>query len=67
MIKIKVNGKEKDISENLSISKFLNENKINCEGVFVGYNGSVIRREKRDEIVLKDSDVLEIIKIVAGG
>lgn len=67
MIKIKVNGKEKEISDNISISNFLNENKINLEGVFIGYNGGIIRREKFNELILKDSDILEIIKIVAGG
>ncbi|MDR3244232.1 MAG: sulfur carrier protein ThiS [Elusimicrobiota bacterium] len=67
MIKIKVNGKEKEISDNISILNFLNENKINLEGVFIGYNGGIIRREKFNELILKDSDILEIIKIVAGG
>ncbi|MDR3049565.1 MAG: sulfur carrier protein ThiS [Elusimicrobiota bacterium] len=67
MIKIKVNGKEKEIADNVPIFNFLSENKIVLDGVFVGYNGAVIAKNKLGGIILKNGDILEIIRIAAGG
>jgi sulfur carrier protein len=67
MIKIKVNGKEKEIADNVTISNFLSENKIVSDSVFVGYNGAVIAKSQLGAIVLENGGILEIIRITAGG
>ncbi|MDR1952558.1 MAG: sulfur carrier protein ThiS [Elusimicrobiota bacterium] len=67
MIRIKLNGKEEEIESNISISDLLKKQKIKLEGVFIGYNQSIVRQTQLNEIILKNGDALEIIRITAGG
>jgi len=40
---------------------------LNLKFVAVGYNGEVVKKEAFPGLVLKDGDVLEIVRPVGGG
>ncbi|MDR0485493.1 MAG: sulfur carrier protein ThiS [Elusimicrobiota bacterium] len=67
MIKIKVNGKEKEIKEKVYIADFLKEINVKIETVFIAHNGTIAGKNLLDKTVLKDGDELEILRITAGG
>jgi thiamine biosynthesis protein ThiS len=67
MIKIKVNGKDKEIEENLSISVLLKKLNIDISTVFIALNQTIVKKDNLDKTILKEADSLEIIRIVAGG
>lgn len=67
MINLKVNGKSREVEENLNLQSYLSSFDVNLRFVAVGYNGEVIKKERFPEIVLKNGDVLEIVRPVGGG
>ena len=67
MIKLMVNGKPRDLESSLDLVSFLESYGVNLQHVAVGYNGVVLEKEKFPQIVLKEGDVLEIVKPVGGG
>ena len=67
MIKIKLNGKDKEINDRMSVSRFLEELKINPEGVVVELNLQVLNKAKYGATDLKEGDNMEIINFVGGG
>lgn len=67
MINLVVNGKSRKVEENLNLQIYLTSFDVNLKFVAVGYNGEVIKKEHFPEIVLKNGDVLEIVRPVGGG
>lgn len=67
MIKLMVNGKPRDLESSLDLVSFLEGYGVNLQHVAVGYNGVVLDKDKFPQIVLKEGDVLEIVKPVGGG
>ncbi len=67
MIKIKLNGKDKEITGRMSVSRFLEELKINPEGVVVELNLQVLNKGRYEATNLKEGDSVEIINFVGGG
>lgn len=66
-IQMKVNGKEKELKEQMNLKEFLE-----CEGYIVNhvaieYNGMIIRKNELENIVLKEYDQIEIVHFVGGG
>ena len=67
MIKLTVNGKPRDLAESQDLVSFLKSYEVDLQHVAVGYNGAVLEKSDYAEILLKDGDVLEIVKPVGGG
>ena len=69
-MKIKVNGKEKDLyfnSEKPLLSDALNILGYKPNTIVVEVNELIINSNKWDNEILKDGDKLEIVSIVGGG
>ena len=69
-MKIKVNGKEKEIElseENALLSKTLQLMGYKPNTVVVEHNNLVVNSKKWKDVHLKDGDKLEIVSIVGGG
>jgi sulfur carrier protein len=62
-----VNGKPREIEEKTNLQTYLTSFDVNLKFVAVGYNGEVIKKERFPEIVLREGDVLEIVRPVGGG
>jgi sulfur carrier protein len=67
VINLMVNGKPREIEEKTNLQTYLTSFDVNLKFVAVGYNGEVIKKECFPEIVLKNGDVLEIVRPVGGG
>lgn len=67
MIKLTVNGKPRDLAGSQDLVSFLKSYHVDLQHVAVGYNGAVLEKQDYAEILLKDGDILEIVKPVGGG
>lgn len=65
---IMVNGKTVDMNGGITISELLEKMEVKMpEMVSVELNGEIIRRDKYDEIELKDGDEVEFLYFMGGG
>ena len=64
---MKVNGRMQQGREGLSVTGLLDDLKIHPQRVAVQLNGTILKRERFPEVVLKDGDTVEIITFMAGG
>tara|TARA_B110000014_G_C19793197_1_gene412130 strand:- start:108 stop:311 length:204 start_codon:yes stop_codon:yes gene_type:complete len=67
MINLTVNGKTRPIDSEVDLESYLVSFGLNLKFVAVGYNGEVVKKEAFSGLVLKDGDVLEIVRPVGGG
>ena len=67
MIKLMVNGKPRELEGSLDLVSFLTGYGVNLKHVAVGYNGVVLDKQSFHTTLLKEGDVLEIVKPVGGG
>ncbi|HIF44883.1 MAG TPA: sulfur carrier protein ThiS [Dehalococcoidia bacterium] len=67
MINLTVNGKPRPIDSEVDLESYLVSFGLNLKFVAVGYNGEVVKKEAFSGLVLKDGDVLEIVRPVGGG
>ncbi|MDC3022772.1 sulfur carrier protein ThiS [Candidatus Pelagibacter sp.] len=66
-IKIKLNGKEKQIAENSKISKLIIDFKIPIKKVAIELNQEILDKKKLHKIKLKKNDRVEIVHFIGGG
>jgi thiamine biosynthesis protein ThiS len=69
MITLTVNGRPREVDAPIGLVDFLVANDIDPERVrvAVAYNGEVLRREEYSQVILKNGDSLEIVRMVGGG
>lgn len=65
-IEITVNGKPLALGAEISLGQFMQERRI-PEASVVERNGQIIPRDRRHLVILRDGDVLEIVRLVGGG
>lgn len=61
-----ING-EKIEKEEIKLSSYLEENKINPQRIAVELNSEILPKSKYGDTVLKDGDIVEIVNFVGGG
>ena len=66
-IKIKLNGKEKQIPENFKIDKLINDLKIPIKKVAIELNQEILNKKKLHKIKLKKNYKIEIVHFIGGG
>ena len=67
MVKISLNGEEKEFADGLSVAQLLDELKIRSGRVVVELNRDIVSREAHGSTLLKGGDALEIVHFVGGG
>ncbi len=67
MISLMVNGKPRELPAPMGLQEFLRLLDVRSQFVAVGYNGEVLDKKDFDRIVLREGDVLEIVRPVGGG
>ncbi|MBM3945776.1 MAG: sulfur carrier protein ThiS [SAR202 cluster bacterium] len=67
MINVTVNGKPRQLDDSTDLMSFLREMKVNFKFLAVGYNGEVLPKTQYDGVVLKEGDVLEVVRPIGGG
>lgn len=66
-MKITVNGKPVEISENTSLGEFMEAHRLRREGIIAELNERVIVRGAWGSAMLRDGDCLELVSLVGGG
>ena len=67
MIKLHINGEQKEIERSMNLRELLDSFHINPNTVVVEYNEFVIARQKLQETSLSEGDKIEIVHFVGGG
>ena len=66
-IKIKINGKTKEIVENFKIQDLIRNLKIPIKKVAIELNQEILDKKKLNKIKLKKNDKIEIVHFIGGG
>ncbi len=66
-IKIKLNGRVKEIPENLKIQNLISELKIPLKKVAIELNQEILDKKILNKIKLKRNDKIEIVHFIGGG
>lgn len=64
---MRVNGKQVELKERLTLDKFLESNGYALTKVAVELNGKIVPRKEYAATILEDTDALEIVCFVGGG
>lgn len=67
MMKIVINGEEREVLEGLTVTALLDELGIQKERVAVELNLDIVSKDRFADTVLKDRDRVEIVSFVGGG
>ncbi len=67
-MKIVVNGQETNLTDGLTVSQLLVEQKVKMpEMVSVELNGQILRRTEFENTILKEDDKVEFLYFMGGG
>jgi sulfur carrier protein len=61
MVQVRINGKDRELPEAITLLQLLQERGIDPRVVVVEYNYEIVPRERYGEITLRDGDTLEIV------
>ena len=64
---MRVNGKQVELKESLTLEKFLESNGYVLTKVAVELNGKIVPRKEYAVTILQETDALEIVCFVGGG
>ena len=67
MIHVTVNGKKRELEGPKSVLVFLTANDIDPRLIAVAHNSVVLHKDEYEQVVLKEGDSLEIVRMVGGG
>lgn len=67
MIRLTINGKQRELAAPTPLLAFLEQHRINPQVIAVEYNGEILKRERFGEITLQEGDRVEIVHMVGGG
>ena len=66
-MRVKVNGKEMDIKENMTVKELLKELKIEDKTMAAAVNMNVVKKQNWNNFTLKENDKVEFLNFVGGG
>ena len=66
-LKIRLNGKVKQINENSKIQNLVNDLKIPIKKVAIELNEKILDKKKLNKIKIKKNDKIEIVHFIGGG
>jgi thiamine biosynthesis protein ThiS len=67
VITLTINGKSRELQDEMLLPKLLEELGIDRRLVAVAHNGDVIPRDSYDRVCVREGDKVEIVRMVGGG
>jgi len=67
VIGLRINGKPVELEEPTRLVDYLERLGVEPRAVAVEHNGAIIERAAYPAVVLRDGDVVEIVRMVGGG
>ncbi len=66
-MKIKLNGEEKELNNEITISKLLSQFNIPKPGTAVAINSEIIPHDVFDDHTISEGDSIDILRAIGGG
>lgn len=66
-MRVTVNGRPFDVEPGTTLLEFLEAQDLDFRGIAVARNDEIVPRSNLGDVRLENGDVLEIIRVVAGG
>ncbi len=66
-ITLTVNGKPRELAAEVALPALLDQLGVDRRLIAVAHNGDVIRRDRYDQVYLRNGDTVEIVRMVGGG
>ena len=66
-MKIKLNGKEKEIAEKISLTELIDELQLKNSPIVAELSGKIVKPEDYSSTILEDGNIVELIRFVGGG
>jgi sulfur carrier protein len=67
MIKIKLNGEDIQIPENLTLRGMADHLQLPAERIAIEHNREIVKRKDWPSVAVKDGDQVEVVHFVGGG
>lgn len=67
VISLRVNGKDVELERPMPLLGYLDKLGVDARAVAVEHNGEIVERARYEAVVLRDGDVVEIVRMVGGG
>ena len=67
MISLQVNGKQVELEAPTALLAYLKQLGVDPRAVAVELNGEIIERARFDQVMLRQGDRLEVVRMVGGG
>lgn len=64
---VKINGENHIFNDDITLENIIKELNITINSIVAEVNGQVTTKEKFSNTVIKDNDIIELIKFVGGG
>lgn len=66
-MQLQINGKTKELNDNITILQMLEELNLHPQRVAVELNREIVKRDRYNSLRLNDGDEIEILQFVGGG
>lgn len=64
---MKVNGEQIQLTKATTLQDFLKEQGYNIQRIAIERNDEIVPRENFSEVMLNDSDIIEVVHFMGGG
>ncbi len=64
---MKVNGEQIQLTKATTLEEFLKEQGYNIQRIAVERNDEIVPRENFSEVILNNSDIIEVVHFMGGG
>ncbi len=64
---IKINGKKEEIKSKINLAELVVSKKLSAEKIVIEYNSRIVLKQEWKEVILNESDNIEIVSFVGGG
>ena len=66
-MRVRVNGKDRDLPESVNLREYVASLGVNMASIAVAVNGEVVKRDDLASVELAEGDTVEIVRAVGGG
>lgn len=66
-MQIRLNGKDRDVANGMSVAQLLEELEVRPERVAVLVNQGIVKKPSYESTTLREGDVVEVLTVMAGG
>lgn len=64
---MKVNGEQIQLTKSTTLEEFLKEQGYNIQRIAIERNDEIVPRENFSDVMLSDSDIIEVVHFMGGG